>query len=72
MFLNSPYGSIKLDLSEAGQINNSLFSNQVIVVTGINPNSMVFKVRKLYTNASLPLLQKLPEFSQGLFNFPVF
>lgn len=45
----------------------ALFANQILVVTGINPDTKLFKIRQLYTNASLPLSKKLPEFNQGLF-----
>lgn len=66
MLLSSSYGYIKLDLSEAEQPIKSLFVNQILVVTGTNPDTKVFKVRKLYTDASLPLSKKLPDFSNGL------
>lgn len=72
LFLSSSYGSIQLDFSEAGKFDKSLFANQILVVTGTNTDSKMFKVRKLYTNASLPLPQKIPEFNQGLFKFPFF
>ncbi|VVC41300.1 DNA polymerase alpha/epsilon, subunit B [Cinara cedri] len=71
LFLSSSYGSIKLDLSEAGKLDKSLFANQILVVTGTNTDSKVFKVRKLYTNASLPLSPKIPKFAQGNMNIIV-
>ncbi|XP_026817937.1 DNA polymerase alpha subunit B [Rhopalosiphum maidis] len=68
LFLDSLHGFIKLDMSEAEQPIKSLFVNQILVVTGINPNTKVFKVKRFYTDASLPLSNKLPSFSKGNLN----
>lgn len=62
LYLSSMHERIKLDLSEAVQPINELFANQIVVVTGINPGNRVFKVRKLFTDAKLPLPTKLPKF----------
>lgn len=69
LFLCSSYGYIKLDLSEAEQPVKPLFANQILVITGTNPDTKVFKVRKLYSNAALPLSKNVPTFSNGLFFF---
>lgn len=69
LLLSSNYGCVKLDLNGAGKLKNALFGNQIVVVTGTNPDGKNFKVKKMYTNASLPLSQTLPAFSQGLFIF---
>lgn len=60
LFLSSEYSSIKLDLSEAVQPVKQLFVNQILVVTGTNPVTNLFKVRNVYTDATLPLSTKLP------------
>lgn len=65
LFLSSPYGYIKLDLSEVEHPIQQLFVNQILVANGTNPETKVFKARKLYADASLPLPIKIPEFSQG-------
>lgn len=67
LFLDSLHGFIKLDLSEAEQPINSLFVNQILVVTGTNPDTKVFKVKQFYADASLPLSNKLPSFSEGCY-----
>ncbi|KAL4135781.1 hypothetical protein QTP88_007369 [Uroleucon formosanum] len=71
LFLDSLHGFIKLDLSEAEQPINSLFVNQILVVTGTNPDTKVFKVKQFYADASLPLSNKLPSFSEGNLNVMV-
>uniref|UniRef100_A0A2S2QQJ4 DNA polymerase alpha subunit B n=1 Tax=Sipha flava TaxID=143950 RepID=A0A2S2QQJ4_9HEMI len=71
LFLSSPYGYIKIDLSEVEQPMKQLFVNQILVINGTNPETKVFKARKLYADASLPLPKKLPEFSQGNINLMV-
>jgi hypothetical protein len=72
LFLSSPYGYIKIDLSEVEQPMKQLFVNQILVINGTNPETKVFKARKLYADASLPLPKKLPEFSQGWLNLFLF
>lgn len=67
LFLDSLHGIIKLDLSEAEQPIKSLFGNQILVVTGTNPDTKGFKVKKFYSDASLPLSNKLPGFSKGCY-----
>lgn len=67
LYVTSIHGRIKLDLSEAIQPINQLFANQLVVVTGINPGDKVFKVRKIFTDAKLPLSNNLPKF-QGKLN----
>jgi len=54
-------------MSEAEQPIKSLFVNQILVVTGTNPNTKVFKVKRFYTDASLPLSNKLPSFLKGCY-----
>jgi len=68
LFLSSPYGNIKLDLSEASHPILPLFVNQILVLTGTNPDTKVFKVRKVFSKAPLPLPKKLPTFTDGLLN----
>ncbi|XP_050425500.1 DNA polymerase alpha subunit B-like isoform X7 [Adelges cooleyi] len=70
MFLSSPYGYVKLDFSEAGHVQ-PLFMNQIAVVVGTNPGTEMFKVRKIFTNASLPLPTQLPSFCQGNLNMMI-
>ncbi|XP_050529813.1 DNA polymerase alpha subunit B [Daktulosphaira vitifoliae] len=67
MFLSSSYGYVKLDFSEAGHVQ-PLFMNQIAVVTGTNPDTKAFKVKKIFTNAMLPLPTEIPNISRGNLN----
>ncbi|CAH1732885.1 unnamed protein product [Aphis gossypii] len=65
LFLDSLHGLLKIDLSDVEQPFESLFANQILVVTGTNPNTKVFRAKRFYTDASLPLSSKLPSFTEG-------
>lgn len=68
LFLRSGHGDMLLDLSEAKQPIPDLFFNQILIVTGTtSPRS--FKVRRIFTDASLPIPKTLPTFSKGLLYF---
>jgi len=69
LFLDSLHGLLKIDLSDVEQPFESLFANQILVVTGTNPNTKVFRAKRFYTDASLPLSSKLPSFTEGCYRF---